>query len=244
MKFSLIKPIDPFHVNQDFGVNGAYYQNAGINIAGHNGLDLQATHGEPVYAAHDGICYPEVDSSGGHGVVLRTNTPFDYGAHQVYFKTIYWHLVNETPLVSTGQLVKAGDLIGHADNTGFSAGDHLHFGLKPQFNEGDANWVNVDDANGYLGAIDPTPYLQIPWVVRQFNLNLKYGDKSEEVLALQKTLKHYGFLAEDFTPILNYGTKTASAILQFRIKYGVDSSSDPLGHSVGPLTRLALNKLQ
>lgn len=243
MKLQLGLPVQPFHVNQDFGINGTYYRNAGINIVGHNGLDLLATHGEPVYASHDGIAYPEVDSSGGHGIVLRTQQPFDYGEHQVYFKTIYWHLVNEVPVVATGQVVKKGDLIGHADNTGFSAGDHLHFGLKPQFNEGDANWVNVDDTNGYLGAIDPTPYLPIAFVKHIFSINLKYGDVSEEVLALQKTLQHLGFFPEDFTPICNYGGKTAKAILAFRAKYGVSSETDPTGHSVGQLTRAALNKI-
>ena len=62
-------------------------------------------------------------------------------------------------VVKTGQKVVAGDLIGYADSTGLSTGDHLHFGLKPQaWNETDWSWFNVEQGNGYGGAIDPTPY--------------------------------------------------------------------------------------
>ncbi len=159
MKLNLFYPVKPYKVTQEFGVNGAYYQKNGINIKGHNGIDLWASHGQSVYAVHDGICYPEVDDKGGNGVVIRTLQPFDYNGTQCYFKSIFWHLIKSDAVVKTGQQVKAGDLIGYADNTGLSTGDHLHFGLKPQqWNENNWTWVNVNDANGYLGAIDPTPY--------------------------------------------------------------------------------------
>lgn len=185
MKFKLAWPIAPLHVNQTFGVNGAYYQANGINIQGHNGLDLQAYHGQPVYAAHDGLAFYEVDAQGGNGVVIVTNQTYDYNGGQSYFKSIYWHLTDHekepkyTSQVYTlqqqgagssiGVQVKQGQQIGWADNTGFSAGDHLHFGLKPVVPgthpaNGDAPdivgaYVNVVPNNGYLGAIDPTPYL-------------------------------------------------------------------------------------
>lgn len=158
MKLELYLPVKPRHVNQIFGVDPVTYAKYGLK--GHNGIDLQAYHGQPVYAAHDGVCYPEVDNSGGNGVVIRTNQAYDYEGGLAYFKTIYWHLVKADAVVKTGQQVKAGDLIGYADSTGFSTGDHLHFGLKPQaWYEDNWSWQNVDQDNGYLGAIDPTPYL-------------------------------------------------------------------------------------
>ncbi len=55
MKFTISNPITPFVILQPFGVNGDYYQAHGINIKGHNGLDLKADHGQPVYATHDGM---------------------------------------------------------------------------------------------------------------------------------------------------------------------------------------------
>lgn len=185
MKLKLAYPLAPLHVNQGWGVNGAYYQANGINIKGHNGLDLQAYHGQPVYASHDGVAFYEVDSSGGNGVVIITNQPYDYGQGQAYFKSIYWHLCDHekepkyTSQVYTlqqqgsgssiGVPVKQGQQIGWADSTGLSSGDHLHFGLKPvnpgvHPTFGDSpdmvgDYISVEPNNGYLGAIDPTPYL-------------------------------------------------------------------------------------
>lgn len=130
-----------------------------MGLDGHNGIDFYALDGTPVYAAHDGVCYPEVDSSGGNGVVIRTLEDYDYNGQAVRFKTIYWHLKKANAVVHMGDIVKAGDLIGYADNTGVSTGSHLHFGLKPQaWTEADWTWYNSAQNNGYLGAIDPAPY--------------------------------------------------------------------------------------
>lgn len=183
MRFTLDYPVKPFVLNQKFGVNGAYYQQHGINVKGHNGVDLRAKHGQPVYATHDGIAYHEVDSSSGCGVVLIGNE-YDYKGGKAYFKTIYWHLADyskepalKSPVLDWQQKnkgkpksVKKGDIIGYADNTGLSTGDHLHWGLKaikpgnPQDDGQDAadigigKWVTLDYGNGYLGSIDPLPY--------------------------------------------------------------------------------------
>lgn len=185
MELSLSYPVTPVRFNQHFGTNGTYYQANGINILGHNGCDFGAFHGQPVYAAHDGIALYESDNSSGHGVVIISDQPYDYKGGLVFFKTIYWHFCDPkkepkyaSPIYTAlgnkvnsgkGVFVKRGDLIGFADSTGLSTGDHLHFGLKPinkgrSPKEGDApdlnigNWVNVEQNNGYLGAIDPEPY--------------------------------------------------------------------------------------
>ena len=158
-KLTLCYPVKPFIVTQSFGVNGEYYRANGINIAGHNGLDLRALHGQPVYASHDGTCFPEIDDKQGNGIVIRSDEEVLYDGKLVRMKTIYWHLIKADAVVKTGQKVKTGDLIGYADNTGFSNGDHLHYGLKPQaWNESDWTWANLEQNNGYFGAIDPTPF--------------------------------------------------------------------------------------
>lgn len=174
MKLELDYPVAPFFVNQPFGVNGAWYRANGINIAGHNGIDLRAYHGQPVYAAHDGIAYyTDDDGNEGDGVVLITTQEYEYLATITHFKTIYWHLCDphEEPLLASpvyryrqanrgkGMPIKRGDIIGYADNTGFSTGDHLHFGLKPvEQGEKPEVWYTTFADNGYGGAIDPTPY--------------------------------------------------------------------------------------
>ena len=182
-KFSLYYPVKPWTILQGWGTNGEWYRTNGINILGHNGLDVFTNDKQAVRAAHDGeVVYAGVDSKEGWGVVVRTLEPIE----DVYYKTIYWHLIKEIP-VKVGQKVLAGDLIGYADNTGFSTRTHLHFGLKPQQKgENDWTWVNLEQVNGYLGAIDPTPYF-----------NNYYAQDAQLVISI------YAKIAEIYKIIIN-----------------------------------------
>src|SRR3990167_5183011 len=166
-KLILYKPLHPnFHIFQGFGECSPdiceIYKNMGLK--GHNGLDCNrlGTYVEGAYvrASHDGeVTYAGIDSSGGYGVVLKTLEEFDYLGKLFYFKTIYWHLRKEIQ-VKVGQKVKVGDVLGYADNTGISKGSHLHFGLKPiLLGENEWTWYNLEQDNGYFGAIDPASYL-------------------------------------------------------------------------------------
>jgi len=152
----LYYPVKPLHINQPFGANKEYYlSHFGSN--GHMGIDFMASHGQPVYAAHDGEVVWIKDAHGGEGL-------WNYADG---FVTIYWHLVGDSdpvypwpiPVTVNGPRipVKAGDLIGYADNTGApfeSSGDHLHFGLILL----DANGNELNQDNGTQGCIDPEPY--------------------------------------------------------------------------------------
>ena len=170
MQFKISYPTTPFVITQKFGVNGDYYRKNGINIKGHNGIDLKAYHGQPVYAAHDGLALYQVDSGQGHGVVLITKESYDFDGRKTPFKTIYWHLCDpvkepkfKSPIADRGAVeVKKGDLIGYADNRGFSNGDHLHFAVKPLAKVGENlyTWGPVDPTNGYNGCVDPMPYFE------------------------------------------------------------------------------------
>ena len=126
--------------SQAFGVNPDYY--AFLGIKGHNGLDISYDDGTEVFASHDGVAVTAEDSMKGLGVVVQDHEK----------KTIYWHL--KSFAVDNGQRVKAGELLGLGDSTGFSTGSHLHFGLKLLDSNG--NVLNRD--NGFDGAVDPTPY--------------------------------------------------------------------------------------
>ena len=90
MKLELASPLKVFKITQKFGnSNPALYGNVG-----HNGLDLYAPHGTPIYASHDGFASYQVDGGGGHGVVVITDKMYTYGTEEVFFKTIYWHMVD------------------------------------------------------------------------------------------------------------------------------------------------------
>lgn len=159
-KFEIFLPVKPFNIIQGFGSNGEYYRANGIPIDGHNGLDLRAATGTPVRAAHDGVITNiGQDGNGGETVVMRTLDERDYNDGKAYFRTIFCHLLPNSYQVKIGQVVKAGDILALSDNTGFSTGSHLHFGLKPIKPDSTDGWYAIDYNNGYLGAIDPAPYL-------------------------------------------------------------------------------------
>jgi murein DD-endopeptidase MepM/ murein hydrolase activator NlpD len=169
MKLPLYYPVKPLGINQGFGNDPAYYAKFkdafGNPLQGHDGVDFRAPHGTPVYAAHDGLAQYQEDAHGGCGFVITTTDTFDYGGTEAKFQSIYWHMIGkgaaqQSPAIATdGSLVpvKAGDLLGYADNTGApyeSSGDHLHFGLVPLNAEGGL----AEAKNGFNGRIDPTPY--------------------------------------------------------------------------------------
>lgn len=169
MKLELSYPVKPFHLNQQFGSNAAYYarfrDGFGKPLKGHNGCDFMAYHGQPVYAPCDGLVHFEKDSHGGEGMIVRPNGFYDYKGGTAQFNIVLWHLVGDTdpkypspiPLDGVARPVARGELIGYADNTGApfeSSGDHLHFGLVP-FDELNNR---IEAANGFNGCIDPVPY--------------------------------------------------------------------------------------
>ena len=98
----------------------------------HKGVDLRAKNKNKVYSTADGIVR-EADFSklSGNRIVVQ---------HNFGFETRYSHL--HEMLVSPGDVLHKGDLIGISGNTGRSASPHLHYEVR------------------YLGkAIDPAEFL-------------------------------------------------------------------------------------
>lgn len=83
----------------------------------HNGVDLPAPKGTPIYAPADGTV-SSAGVKGGYGncVVI---------SHGGGVVTLYGHA--DTLCVSSGQKVKKGDLIARVGTTGQSTGNHLHY---------------------------------------------------------------------------------------------------------------------
>ena len=150
VEFKLLWPTDYPKVTQPFGVNPDVYRRWGL--PGHEGIDFRAPRGANIYACADGAVV-RVDAYEGnpdtepYGNSLRLQ-------HRDGYLTVYAHLLEVR--VNLGDAVKAGQVIGLADSTGNSAGDHLHLTLKK------AGATAAGLTNYPRDIIDPTPFLIWP----------------------------------------------------------------------------------
>lgn len=86
----------------------------------HAGVDLAAGTGSPVRAAAAGVV-KSAGREGGYGNCVRI-------IHADGTETVYAHM--SRILVSDGERVSAGELVGREGNTGQSTGPHLHFEVR------------------------------------------------------------------------------------------------------------------
>lgn len=143
-------------ISQSFGENQlSIYKQLGMK--GHNGIDLVKPRGTPIFAVHDGVVMKVNDKPEDAGIYVRImSSPTILEGREAMVETCYFHLLDVA--VQPNQIIKAGTLIGHLDNTGYSTGDHLHFGIRPYWKQPNGTWLSYKD-NGYFGYIDPYPYL-------------------------------------------------------------------------------------
>ena len=87
----------------------------------HNGIDMACNQGTPIYATRAGTVTVASYQAGGAGYYVSIN-------HLDGFASIYMHMTNY--VVSAGQSVSQGQLIGYVGSTGLSTGPHLHFGIS------------------------------------------------------------------------------------------------------------------
>ena len=85
----------------------------------HEGIDLVAPAGTPVYAAADGVVVGAAPN-GRYGNWIRIE-------HGGKLATVYGHLMAFAPGIEPGESVVRGELIGFVGSTGRSTGAHLHF---------------------------------------------------------------------------------------------------------------------
>lgn len=89
----------------------------------HEGVDLSASLGTPIHAAAAGTVV-EVSSNYRSGTVVKIKHTADDGS---VFYTSYLHEYMDDILVTVGQTVEAGEVIGAVGSNGWSTGPHLHF---------------------------------------------------------------------------------------------------------------------
>ena len=86
----------------------------------HYGVDLAGATGTPIYAAKSGkVTTATYGSSGGYYVCI---------SHGDGFSSMYLHMTHY--IVSPGQQVSQGQVIGYMGSTGASTGPHLHFAIS------------------------------------------------------------------------------------------------------------------
>ncbi len=86
----------------------------------HAGVDLAIGH-TPIYATRAGIVeIAKYSESAGYYVVIN---------HMDGYKSTYMHMC-KFPNVKAGEMVTAGQVIGCVGSTGWSTGNHLHFGIS------------------------------------------------------------------------------------------------------------------
>jgi len=84
----------------------------------HDGIDIAAPIGTPVYAPADGKVILAKDDKNKFGKHIKIS-------HGDTYETMYSHLSELK--VKEGQIIKKGDVIGAIGNTGLSTGPHLHY---------------------------------------------------------------------------------------------------------------------
>lgn len=116
----------------------------------HNGLDIPAPLGTPVYAFADGKVIAAQDSGvigfGGWVVLLHSIEGVEYS-------TVYGHMFPGQVHVAVGQAVSAGQQIAEVGNAGQSFGAHLHFEIH-KGNRLQNGWAGVEDPGPWIDAID------------------------------------------------------------------------------------------
>lgn len=143
----LFWPTNYVSVTQPFGANPAKYGVFGL--PGHEGIDITAPTGTPIYASDDGtVSVVGTDLAHAYGNHVRIK-------HRDGYQSIYAH--HQKNLVTVGQKVVRGQEIGDADSTGNSTGSHCHFSLKKE----GATGAGYRDSAGRAWPhdfIDPTPF--------------------------------------------------------------------------------------
>jgi murein DD-endopeptidase MepM/ murein hydrolase activator NlpD len=122
----------------------------------HHGVDIAVPHGTPIRAASAGLVVVATCNASLYGQAYSCDvdgSPQVLGCgwyvdimHAARVITRYCHL-RSRPLVSVGDYVAAGDLIGYSGSSGNSSGPHLHFE------------VHINGDRGPTGAVNPVTYM-------------------------------------------------------------------------------------
>ncbi len=201
----------PLFINQAFGENQACVSDFGLptqkvtgsnsdgtcpigseklyqrfGMRGHNGLDLATGEQRCSNSCKGTVIEISSVPARGLGVGVLSDIQYDFGPLGIHYaKVRYWHF--KEIYVKAGQELEIGDALGVTDNTGYSAGNHLHFELDLFDKDAGGHPVQFFDPSMIAGSIDPAPYFQYP-----------YAENYVEVLSIYQKIVNAltAFLAE------------------------------------------------
>jgi hypothetical protein len=107
-------PVAGYHLTATFGQYGLW-------SSYHTGLDFAAPSGTPIYAVANGVI-TSASYDGAYG--NKTVQTLEDG-------TELWYCHQTSYTVSSGETVRAGELIGYIGSTGHVTGPHLHLEVRP-----------------------------------------------------------------------------------------------------------------
>lgn len=111
----------------------------------HNGLDLIAPAGEPVYAVADAVVADVLKSRKGLGNVIVLD-------HGNGYKTRYAHLADME--VRKGMMIKKGKRLGYVGVSGNSFAPHLHYEVLK-------DTLVMDPVNHFFASVSPDEFVNI-----------------------------------------------------------------------------------
>ncbi len=114
----------------------------------HEGIDIMAPQGTPVFAAADGRIVKFFDSVRGGTTIYQ----FDSSERFVYY---YAHLSRRAATLHEGDEVRQGDVIAYVGMTGNAPVPHLHFEIQRLTPA--RNWWQADSMNPYPNLISGMP---------------------------------------------------------------------------------------
>ena len=117
-------PSGKYRITSCYGPRDPINTPAGTTSNFHDGIDLAAEAGTPIYAWKEGVVVASENAYHGYGnyVVVKHST----STGNVY--TLYAHMSRR--MAKVGDVVKVGDQLGTVGSTGYSTGAHLHFELR------------------------------------------------------------------------------------------------------------------
>lgn len=110
------RPVSTLIITSRYGYRGTHPVTGKPNDF-HNGVDLAMPEGSPIYATRSGtVTMARLSDSWGNQVVIN---------HGDGYSSMYAHMLRY--VVSVGDTVQQGQIIGYLGMTGWATGPHLHF---------------------------------------------------------------------------------------------------------------------